>query len=305
MKRIRLILGLAITLGFLATAMLVAPQKTSAAYNVSFANFWIGKVTPGSGHIGVDIWWNNGGGDYLPCQHSSDPYYDACALSNNATSSYYKVMNYTSSGSDFPYGVFIDNQNSDVCTTASWCQTHGNTGTIHHGWATLIADGSLEIYPHISGSYNPAANTVGGVRVGAEFFNFANGGRYSPNVGDISLPQLGESGVGKLNGFATYNGSSVSSNRATLDIFQEQSTWSSSTGYPVTGFSSVNNNSDGYYSSGALPSGTYKIYVTDNQTSHKIILNGVGIHSQYERLDFQLDKPCFGHPGSTCQDPAP
>jgi len=299
---------LSFMLGLIAAFLLIAgikPMTAHAAYNVSFANFWIGKVTPGSGHIGVDIWWNNGSGDYLPCQNSHDAFYDACALSNAAQSSYYKVMNYTPTTSDFPYGVFIDNQDPDVCTSSSWCGDPGGGDTINHGWARIINSGSLEIYPHIAGSYNPSANTVGGVRLVDGFFNFANGGRYSDNIGDIALPQIGEANVGKLNGFVTSGGSSVANNRVLFEAFQEQSTRSSSTGYPLTGFTTVRNNSDGYYSTGAVPSGTYKIYITDTQSGHKIILNDIGVNSQYERLDFRIDQNCFGYPGPNCQDPAP
>lgn len=290
---------------FIATLLLVfsvLPNKASAGYESDWVNLWVGKVTPGDGHVGVDIWWPQ---DYLPCQHSSDIYYDACVLSNDAQTSYYKVQNYTSSSNDFPYGIFIDNRNIDTCTTAGWCHDAGGGDLINHGWARLITDASLEIYPHVSGSYNPSANTVGGVRVHVQGFpTFANGGRYSYPIGDIHLPQLGQSGVGKLNGFITNGGSSVSNNRVLFEVFQEQSTMSTTLGFPMTGFTTVRNNSDRYFNTGALPSGTYKIYITDTSTNHKIILKGVHIYSSYERIDFDISQPCFGHSGPDCTDPA-
>jgi hypothetical protein len=302
----RPILMLTLVLSLAVAGLMVslkAPSKSYAAYDVNFTNFWVGNVTPGSGHIGVDIWWPSNGSEYNPCHHSSDIYYGACALANNATASYYKVMNYSPSGNDFPYGIFVDNQNTNTCKTSSWC-TNKLATSFNHGWGRIITDGSIEIYPHISGSYNPSSNTVGGVRIQSDFFLFANGGRYSKNIGDIILPELGKPGVGKMNGFVTNNGSPVANNRVLFEIFQRDSSMRTSTGIPMNGFSSVKNNGDAYYNTGALPSGSYKIYITDTQTGHKIILEGVNIFSQYERLDFKLEQRCFGFTSIPCTDPA-
>ncbi len=295
---------------FIATALVLLsasaliPNKVNAGYESDWVNMWISQVTPGSGHIGVDMWWPR---DYLPCHHSDDIYYDACTLSNAAQTSYYKVHNYTPSSNDFPYGIFIDNQNRDACTTASWCRDVGGGDMINHGWARLITDAALEFYPHVSGSYNPAANTIGGVRVHVQGFpHFANGGRYSNPLGTVTLPQLGQPNVGRLNGFATYNGVKASNNRVLLEIFQESSTSSTSTGFPMTGFTTVRNNNDGYYNTGALPSGTYLMFITDTgpNPDRKIILRGVNIFSEHERLDFRLEQQCFGYPALNCTDPA-
>jgi hypothetical protein len=281
------------------------PKTAKAAYDVGFSNMWVGKVTPGYGYIGVDIWWpNSSGGAYNPCQNSSDPYYGACILSNSAQTSYYKVQHFSPSGTDFPYGIFIDNQNQNYCTSSSWCQNK-NAGTIYHGWSRLITNASIEIYPiYANGQYDASHSTTGGVRIQTDFPSFANGGRYSNNIGDIALPQIGQPNVGKLNGFVTYKGAPVSNNRFLFEAFQEQSTSSTSTGFPMTGFSTTTNGNNGYYNLGALPAGTYKIYITDLPTKHKIILSNVSIRTTYERLDFQLDQGCFGHPGSSCVDPA-
>lgn len=300
--KILFVLGLLISSGlFLAKG----PGRASAAYNVNFTDLWVGKVTPGTGHIGVDIWWPSAGEAYLPCQHSNDAYYDACVLSNQSQTSYYKVMSYSNGTTDFPYGIFIDNQNADVCTTRSWCRTSGNTGTINHGWGRLITDASIEIYPHDNGgNYNPSTNNVGGVRIATNFPSFANGGRYSPNIGDVGLPQIGEANVGRLNGFVTNNGSAVGNGRVVFEAFQREATRTTSTGYGVQGFTSVSNSSGGYYNTGPVPSGTYKIYITDTQSGHKIILDGVSIRVPYERLDFRLEQHCFGYASNICTDPA-
>jgi len=288
----------------LAGAAIVWSNRAEAAYNVTFSNLWVGTITPGSGHVGVDIWWPGGSSDYNPCQHSNDAYYGACILSNTAQTSYYKVMNYTPTSSDFPYGIFVDSQNQNYCKTSSWC-TNKTATSFTHGWMKLITDASIEVYPYDSnGQYNPSNNTVGGVRIQSDFPLFANGGRYSNNIGNVALPQIGQANVGKLNGFATYNGTKVAANRLLVEAFQRSATRKTSTGFPMTGFTTVSSNSDGYFNTGALPSGSYKIYITDTQTGHKVILDGVNIISQYERLDFKLEQRCFGYPNTFCTDPA-
>lgn len=285
-------------------SLLAIDNRANAAFNVNFTNFWIGKVTPGTGHIGVDIWWPGGNGDYNPCQHSEDIFYGACVLSNSGRSSYYKVMSYTPSGTDFPYGIFIDNQNNNYCKTSSWC-TNKSANSFNHGWGRLISDGSIEIYPHdANGNYNPSGYDVGGVRVASDFFLFANGGRYSKDIGNITLPQIGQPNVGRLNGFATINSVNAANNRLLLEVFQESATRKTSTGHPMTGFTVVRNNSDGYFNSGAVPSGSYKMYITDTLTGRKIILQGVNIFQLHERLDFKLEQRCFGYPSLNCIDPA-
>lgn len=279
--------------------------KSSAAPDVNFADIRVGKVSPGSGHIGVDIWWPGNGSAYLPCQNSNDVYYGACVLSNAATVSYYKVHHFTSSSSDFPYGIFVDNTNTNYCKTSSWC-TNKPANSFTHGWARLISDASIEIYPYDSmGSYNPSGNTVGGVRVGVEGFpTLANGGRYSADVGDITLPTLGQANVGKLNGYVTNNGAAAANNRVSFEAFQMDSSLKTSTGYPTTGFTVVHNSAGGYYNTGAVPSGSYRIYITDTSTNHKVIIDGITIFRPYERLDFKLEQRCFGYSTQSCTDPA-
>ena len=308
MKFVRSALILALFAALLAAIVVPSAgsrQKAAADTTINFADVHIGKITPGAGQVGVDIWWPSNGSAYLPCQHSSDIYYGSCILSNQSQISYYKVMHFNTDGTnDFPYGVFIDNTNQNYCKTASWC-TNKTATSFNHGWGRLISDTALEVYPYLNGNYDPSNNTVGGVRIGVECFPVvANGGRYSSDVGDVSLPQIGQSGVAKLNGFVTNNGTAVSSGRVRFEAFQTDTSWKSSTGYPVTGFTSVTNTSGGYYNTGALPAGTYKIYITDTQTNHKITIEGVGILLPYDRLDFQLEKTCFGHPDLHCTDPA-
>jgi hypothetical protein len=280
------------------------------ATNVSFTNINVGNITPGSGHVGVDIWWpDHGVNAYNPCHNSQDIYYGACAMSNTQQVSYYKVMHFTPDSRDFPSGIFIDNQNPNYCTTASWCINPTAT-TTNHGWANLVTGAAIEIYPYNSSNvYSPDNSTPGGLRIQVNnFSNFANGGRYSANVGNVSLPQLGQSGVGKLNGFATVGGQPAPAGHFNLDIFQNGSTRYTSTNYPTQGFSSIPNNGSGYYNSGALPSGTYQMFATyhypdqdgNDHVVAKYHYNNVSINTDYERLDFNLNQGCFGQANLSC-----
>lgn len=168
----------------------------------------------------------------------------------------------------------------------------------------------IEIYPHGPNSqynpYNPYNTDVGGLRASVNSFSvYANGGRYSADLGNITLPRLEDPNVGQLNGFVTDRGAVAANGRVNFDMFQNGSSRSSSTGYPLSGFASVPNKSDGYYRTGAVPSGSYKVYISDAKTGRKIILDGLNIQRTFERLDFQLEKRCFGYTGpARCIDPA-
>jgi hypothetical protein len=155
----------------------------------------------------------------------------------------------------------------------------------------LISYAALEIYSYDS--------NYGGLRAYVnDFPYYAWGGRYSENMGSVSLPQYGYDAA-LLNGFGSYCGTGIGAGRMTLDMFQSGGNPRySSTGYPFWGFASVSTNSDGYYSSGALVPGEYLIYVTDNSTGRKITFNA-NIYCPWERLDFDLCQSCFGQ--STCQ----
>ncbi len=316
MRRLLAVLG-TIMIGtiFLATG------QHAAATNVSFTAMWIGNITPGTGHLGVDLSWpgtdpvNHTATMYNPCHEYAntsgtitfnDPYYGACVESDSMRTSYYAEHTYSNGTTDFPYGIFVNNQDINHCTHAVWCPNPSAT-TINHGWANLMTDMAIEIYPHYTdGTYDPLHNTIGGVRIGTNSFpTFANGGRYSPQIGNVVLPQTGQTGVGKLNGFVRDNGAAVGADIFAYDMFQQDSTKTTSTGFPMTGFASDTTNSDGYYSSGPVPYGTYTIFITDtradinNHTPRaKYKITGVGVHGNGERLDFDLSLPCFGYTGN-------
>lgn len=271
--------------------------------NVQFSNIWVGKITPGSGHIGVDIWWNENDGIYNPCHDSSLYDYGACVMSDVGQISYYKVFGYGPNKNEYPYGIFIDNYNDNYCKTSDWCHSKDHND-FKHNWGKRVTGASLEIYPYgENGQYQPINQDVGGLRVRIDGFPvYANNGRYSGYIGDIRLPKLGEKNVGKLNGFFTKNNQKITQGKASVDMFENSTTFYSSNGVPLSGFSSVPSNDDGYYTSGAIPNGFYKVYITDVETGRKVILENVQISHDQERIDFNLDQRCFGHPDRNCED---
>lgn len=275
----------------------VVPAPASAPALVLPSGYFLGVnfegVEAGEGHIGVDISWPQGGTIYNPChEHGgvNDPYYGACAMADSSVnkSSYYKVQHFQNGTNDFPFGIFVDFANWNLCYGQAWCPTTGQIVT--HGWSGLVSDVALEIYP--------ASSSYGGLRANVNSFPFAvNGGSFSPSLGKISLPKE-EGPTVKLNGFISFDGSYVDSKRTEIAFFQETEPTTSSTGYPFYSFSATHANDDGYYSSGVVLPGLYKVYITDKAFGKTVIIH-TEIRTRGDRLDFDLSKGCFGF--SSCE----
>lgn len=219
-------------------------------------------------------------------------------MSKSGPISYYKVHRFKPEGTNFPYGIFIDNKNDNRCllTDKSWCKPKDKS--YNHDWGKQVTGAALEIYPHAPGTqeFKPAQNSVGGVRIYVDGFPvYANGGRYSADIGNVRLPKFGEPDVGKMNGYVYEKGTKVAKGRVTFDFFQNGGTRKTSTGYTVSGFASSSNGDTAYYTSGAVPNGSYKLYITDEKTRKKIIIDGLGIEGTGRRIDFDVAKKCFGY----------
>ena len=246
-------------------------------------------VMAGEGHIGVDITWPmNGKSHYNPCHEQNgghDINYGACVMAAVGPVSYYSVVNYFENGTNnFPLGIFVNSWDKNQCRGQPWCK---NTGAyVEHGWSSLVAEVALEIYPK--------SKFYGGLRTSITSFpHNANGGRYSNPIGKIALPnELGNSAT--LNGFITFMGGRVDSKRVSLDFFQEGGDFAvSTTGHRFFSFASTNTNDEGYYNSGILMPGRYKIYVTDKGFNKKWIFHR-DIRQKGELINFELNAHCFG-----------
>lgn len=221
-------------------------------------------------------------------------------MSNVGPVSYYKVLKFSNGSTDFPLGISIDNINSNSCNRQQpFCRA--TSSIIQHGWGRLVTGGSVEIYPYdANGQYNTETIQVGGLRGSVSGFPVnQNNGRNSVDLGVVTLPKVGDRNVGKLNGFVQANGQMVAEGRVTIDVFQESGTLvTSTTGAKFYGFASDSTNYGGYYTTGPVPSGSYKIYVTDNRKESKRTISfHTNINLFGERLDFDLSAPsCFGRP---------
>ncbi|MEM0930596.1 MAG: hypothetical protein AAGI89_15010 [Pseudomonadota bacterium] len=180
---------------------------------------------------------------------------------------------------------------------------------LHHNWGSLVTYGAIEIYPYTNGNYDTETNEYGGLRAHVESFShLAHNGRYSKDLGTVSLPRMGDPYVALLNGFITDGTVPVARDRVKVHAFQQegpppQNIVTSTTGEKFYGFSSDGANDLGFYSTGPVPQGWYKIYVHDELTDTQYIFwRYLTIYG--ERIDFDISQNCFGEPVE-CSLPGP
>lgn len=265
--------------------------------DVAWANVNIGRIYGTDGHIGVDILL--GPTRYNPGHHSDDSFYGACAMADQGPISYYKVHGFKADGScDFPYGIFIDNENINVCNCTPGvgaCRPWGrpNTPTLHHDWGKKIQEVRLEIYAYGS-DFSSLQCTI------TRFLHRANGGIYSEEIGDILIPRKG-GGVSLryLHGFITENGIPISGERTyTIDgqgnirprmsvsVFQMSGVKVfSTTGVEFSSFAATDNKGSDFYECGVLMLGQYKVFVNDLLTGRSSTFD---VSNRGERFDIDL-----------------
>jgi len=261
----------------------------------------------GYAEIGIDLLFEDG---YNPGHNSKDPYYGANCMAKDNSISYYKAYYCYKDGSNsFPYGIFIDNFNVntlykytndlDLSKYDGWHyvsfpidERFRNLETLNHNWAKKTKKVCLEIYSKKQGG--ACSNIYGGARIEVDNFNYyANGGYYSPFIGKVILPtslnNYGNGNYSQLNGLIWENGKQIQESRLCLSYFQTGAlTSTTSNGFPVAAFASRGDDGHGYYSSGPLYPGVYKIYVEDTKNKKSKIIYA-DIYRSYERIDFNLD----------------
>ncbi len=245
---------------------------------VPWVNIPLNSIVPGTGIIGIDLSMNG----YNPCKHQDDPYYQACGI-RGMCGGYYWCLEFHDGavfdhGGKQPYGVFFDNSIKDQ-----------SGREYKHNWGAKLTRIDVEIYPSDMGDFGEGS--VGGARFDVKDFNYsANGGQYSNSVGTITLPTY-DKGAAKLNGFAFRNGQKAHINEMMIECFQDDNYAQSSDGYQIQGFAVTHCKDDGYYQSGPLYPGSYKLYVSDCQNQGQENLKYIfstNIYRPYERLDFDL-----------------
>lgn len=262
-----------------------------------FSNIQQIFITNGVGHIGMNVTLDDG---TLPCKTPSDPSYPASQVPGGYEY-YYEfgferiycapVPRNPSDESRWQrFGLFIANS-----VEQSSCPVNGNP-RIQHNWGKRVVRADVEIYPWVSLSdptYRPGVNQLGGARFSVTNWSiFANGGRYSPEIGAFALPSI-DRPHGLLNGFVWEDVSrrrTAAAGRLAIDMFQQGNEPRSSTGYSIEGFASTGNKADGYYTSGPLYPGTYLLYVTDTKTGRSMQPFQTGVFRPYEKISFEVSE---------------
>jgi hypothetical protein len=132
-----------------------------------------------------------------------------------------------------------------------------------------------------------------------QFQHYANGGRYTPQVGVITLPQRKNSAA--LNGYVYAGNRKAKKNRFEIVLFQQTSVSKSNTGYPVQGLDDTGNDNDsGYYQTSPLYPGHYQARIKDHEKKVAYVIY-LDITRPDERVDFNLDENCFGNAHRQCK----
>ena len=265
--------------------------------NVSELRVPIGGVTPlaNGGHVGVALQLEDGTQwGYDPCLNGADTFHAACV---NAGPSYYKVRNWTSTGTTFTPNITVPNSESTP------------SGTKNHQWANRAKGVRLEFYPYgPGGTYDPATSTVGGVHLNAFGVTTGFDGRgYTPDVGTVPFPVQGAPGTARIGGNVRST-LPVTAGRLQVDVFQEHSIYDpydyrkTSTGVDVGAFASLPN-SGSTWTSGPIFDGLYHLFIEDKvrNTKIQVLVPILGTTS----FDLDLEATCFGFDECAYDKPTP
>lgn len=271
------------------------------------------------GHIGVDLnmgpktkkgFHKDDKGKritYNPCKNTNDSDFGACQLKGYHSFFMFrdgKIFHFPvgrdgkrpKKGVQTKHGIFWENEYTDAKGKKT-----------NHNWANKITGLFFEIYPRDEdGRFKDKYNEFGEGKYGgcrfsvSKFSNFSNGGVYSPHIGKIVLPSK-EKKHAKLNGFVWHKLKSgklekIKSEYALgIEMFQWTGQKKTNRGYAYSSVAFVNSNKDGYYQSGPVHPGRYKIYITDNtynKDKKRPERQYIGYHDikrPFERLDWIIE----------------
>ena len=83
--------------------------------------------------------------------------------------------------------------------------------------------------------------------------------------------------------------------RVRFSVFENDANGRTSTGQPLQAFS-VFTSTGGYYSTGTVYAGSYKMRLTDLERGTCVVLKHLPLPSMGQRIDIHLDRPAFGIP---------
>lgn len=170
-----------------------------------------------------------------------------------------------------------------------------------HDWANRTSAIAVEIYlkKTVNGRLVTDFDCVR-PRFQASGFSHAHlGGLYSRNYGTIRPLCAYERGAARMQGYVYAQGTQYleGDGRLVFSIFQNDASGRTSTGQPLQAFSSFKS-SGGYYTTGVLYSGFYKVKIRDTFSGRCVVKQHTHIRTMSERADIFLDRPAFGIRGA-------
>lgn len=246
----------------------------------------------------------NNGSVYAPCKgkptalptivdpvYGGEPYKAACE--NTTDPSYYRSGPFTGGlrkqAPQFPHGIVMGNSDATrACVVV--CQHH---------WAERLTRFDVEIYLKKRLPSGSLVTDFDYVRprfsVGA-FPHRSGAGMVSADFGTIRPLKAYERGTARLQGVIYAAGTTrAEGNRVRVSMFENDANGRTSTGQLLQAFA-VFTASGGYYSTGTVYAGSYKLRLTDLETGRCVVLKHLPLPSMGIRVDLHLDRPGFGVP---------
>jgi hypothetical protein len=246
-----------------------------------------------------------GGSYYLPCKAApttlpnmespfgGEPYKAACE--NPTNPSYFRSGGFgggiAKKPAVFAGGIRLDNSSqTDDCLTR--CV---------HNWANRASVIAVEIYLK-KAKDNRLVTDFDCVRPRFHVSGFSRshlGGLVSRNYGTVRPLCAYERGASRLQGYVYSQGRQhlEGNGRLVFSVFQNDATGRTSTGQPLQAFSSFQS-AGGYYTTGVLYAGYYKLKIRDTLTGKCVVKQHTQIKLMSERADIHLDRPAFGIKGA-------
>ena len=278
--------------------------RTADAVRIRFG----GVNSVNGGVIGVEPGLSaatvNGGASYAPCKgrptalptvvdpvYGGEPYKAACESSVDP--SYYRSGPFTGGlrkqAPQFPNGIVMTNADA----------TPGCVLVCNHHWAERLSRFDVEIYLK---KKTPTGGTITDFdyvrpRFSVSSFPRRSGdGLVSADYGTVRPLGAYAPGTARLQGIVFAKGTTrAEGDRVRVSMFENDANGRTSTGQLLQAFSVFTANG-GYYSTGTVYAGSYKLRLTDLETGTCVLLKNLPLPSMGIRVDLHLDRPGFGIP---------
>ncbi len=246
----------------------------------------------------------NGGASYAPCKgrptalptvvdpvYGGEPYKAACE--NTVDPSYYRSGPFTGGlgkqAPQFPNGIVMTNADATPACVV----------VCNHHWAERLSRFDVEIYLKKKTETGGTVTDFDYVRPRFSVSSFprrSGSGLVSADYGTIRPLKAYEAGAARLQGIVFAKGTTrAEGNRVRVSMFENDANGRTSTGQLLQAFS-VFTASGGYYSTGTVYAGSYKLRLTDLETGTCVLLKYLPLPSMGIRVDLHLDQAGFGIP---------